>query len=187
MACNLPTVHNGTLICVDDQGTDKATAYSMQSKSVSYELNGVRKTDFVYSGVEPNETFKPRESMSAYAATFNHQTNSLENKTCLGSIFDNHGTPCFAIDIEGYLHVVYGSHHHPFVYRKFRHPNASAEWGDEEVVSFVEGQMNHDKCLMLHTEEIDLQGEYTSHKDSNLATRIIMHWIPLSVILNEND
>lgn len=50
----------------------------------------------------------------------------------VGEAHDNHGGPALTIDREGYLHIVYYPHHHPFRYRRSRRPNDATEWGPEE-------------------------------------------------------
>lgn len=50
----------------------------------------------------------------------------------IGEAVDNHGGPALAQDEEGYLHVVYGPHHHPFRYRRSRRPNDASAWTGEE-------------------------------------------------------
>lgn len=129
-------------ILLDSLGTDKASAYSMGTKIVSCDIGGTRKTHIAYSRIDPSKPFEPWETMSVYVATYNHRSDSIENRTFLGTIFDNHGTPCLAVDSQGYLHIVYGPHHHPFIYQRSKYPNNSSEWLTKEIVSFEYGQID---------------------------------------------
>jgi len=48
----------------------------------------------------------------------------------IGEARNNHGGPALTIDGEGYLHVLYYSHHHPFRYRRSVRPNDASAWTD---------------------------------------------------------
>ncbi len=125
-------------------GNDKATGYSMQDKVVTTLDRGVRKTHFAYSVVDSSGPFRPWHSMSAWVATYNHDSGEIQNRTRLGPIFDNHGSPSLTADPEGYLHVVYGPHHHPFHYRRSTRPHDTSEWEPVEIVSVQYGRLPDD-------------------------------------------
>ena len=127
----------------------------MQSKIITCESDGIRKTHFAYSRVMDKTKHKPWQTMAAWIATYNHQTKQIENNTFLGPIFDNHGTPCLAMDSKGYLHIVYGPHHHPFHYRKSLYPNNSSKWSDAEIISFQRGDVTNDSSYWKQPKAID--------------------------------
>ena len=52
----------------------------------------------------------------------------------MGNAHDNHGGPALTCDSEGYLHIVYYTHHHPFRYRRSKLPNDASEWDDEQLI-----------------------------------------------------
>ncbi len=52
----------------------------------------------------------------------------------LGPGHDNHAGPALTIDRDGYLHVLFGAHHHPFTYRRSLRPNDSSEWTEPAPV-----------------------------------------------------
>ena len=55
------------------------------------------------------------------------------SQTCtVGEAYDNHGGPALVVDSEGFLHVVYYPHHHPFRYRRSLRPNDASAWGEEQ-------------------------------------------------------
>lgn len=49
----------------------------------------------------------------------------------VGGAVDNHGGPALTIDRQGFLHIVYGPHHHPMRYRRSIRPNDASEWSPE--------------------------------------------------------
>lgn len=148
-------------ILLDSLGNDKGSAYAMQTKIVSCSRDGVRKTHFTWSHAAPSQKFTPWQSMSVWVATYNHQTGEIENHTRIGPIFDNHGTPCLAVDGDGFLHIVYGPHHHPFIYRKSKYPNNSSEWEAPEIISFNRGELPPGDESWRQTEMIESEPEWT--------------------------
>jgi len=143
------------IILVDSLCTDKASGYSMQTKIVTCDAGGQRKTHFAYCRVEPDKNFITWETMSVWVATYNHHSDVIESRTCIDEIYDNHGTPCIAVDSDGFLHIVYGPHHHPFIYQKSKYPNNSTEWQDREIISFEYGQINEDNSYWRSKEMIE--------------------------------
>jgi hypothetical protein len=148
-----------SVILLDSLCTDKASGYSMQTKIVCCEIDGVRKTHFAYCRIESNKKFIPWQTKSVWVATFDHQKNMIESRTFLGNIFDNHGTPCLTVDSEGYLHIVYGPHHHPFIYQKSKLPNNSTEWQEKEIISFEFGLINESNPYWKSKEFIEKKGK----------------------------
>jgi hypothetical protein len=49
----------------------------------------------------------------------------------VGQAYDNHGGPSLTSDGDGFLHIVYYPHHHPFRYRRSVRPNDASEWTEE--------------------------------------------------------
>jgi len=64
-------------------------------------------------------------------ATLNRGTGQWSPTYTVGEAFDNHGGPSLTYDSEGYLHIVYYPHHHPFRYRRSLRPNDASQWGPE--------------------------------------------------------
>lgn len=52
----------------------------------------------------------------------------------LGDGPDNHAGPALTVDRAGYLHVLFGAHHHPLQYRRSVRPNDATEWTPTEPV-----------------------------------------------------
>jgi len=155
--CSQPVI--ASVILLDSLCTDKASGYSMQTKIVSCKINGVRKTHFAYCRAEKNKKFTPWQTMSVWVATFDHQKNEIESRTLLGNIFDNHGTPCLTVDSDGYLHIVYGPHHHPFIYQKSKFPNNSTEWQEKEIISYEFGLIDESNPYWKSEEFIEKKGK----------------------------
>jgi hypothetical protein len=63
--------------------------------------------------------------------TFDHATSTWSPTYTVGKGYDNHGGPALTHDSNGYLHIVYYPHHHPFRYRKSINPNDASEWTKE--------------------------------------------------------
>ena len=151
---NLQTA-NAKAILIDSLSTDKGSAYSMQTKIVTCDAGGELKTHIAYCRIEPDKDFINWETMSVWIATYNHHTDSIESRTFIGKIYDNHGTPCLAVDSDGFLHIVYGPHHHPFIYQKSKYPNNSTEWQDKEIISFEYGQIEENNEYWRSKEMIE--------------------------------
>jgi len=64
--------------------------------------------------------------------TLDRRTGRWSPVYTLGEAHDNHGGPALTVDSEGFLHVVYYPHHHPFRYRRSTRPNDASRW-DEEI------------------------------------------------------
>lgn len=64
-------------------------------------------------------------------ATFDRKSGRWSKTYTVGGAKDNHGGPALTIDSEGYLHIVYFTHHDPFRYRRSRRPNDASEWEEE--------------------------------------------------------
>lgn len=152
-------IKSADAILLTDKGTDKGSGYSMQNKIVTSDVGGVRKTHFTYTRIGDTEQFVHWKSMSAWVATYNHQSEEIESRTYIGQIYDNHGTPSLAIDAKGYLHIVYAPHHHPFHYRKSLLPNNSTQWQAAEFVSARNGVLPSDYDYAAEMQPVE--GEWT--------------------------
>ena len=64
--------------------------------------------------------------------TLDRETGQWSPTYSVGEAYDNHGGPSLVRDSEGYLHIVYYPHHHPFRYRRSVRPNDASQWGSEE-------------------------------------------------------
>ena len=138
---------------IDTLGSNRATAYPMQNKMVSSDINGVRKTFIAYSKNTAIDSFETWQSMSVWVATFNHLTQVIESNTFIGYMYDNHGSPALTIDSNGFLHIVYGVHHNPVRYKKSVEPNNTTIWTPEERISAIYGE--------LDSNDVDLWNDYS--------------------------
>jgi len=101
------------------EGSGRATAYVESPKVVSY----ANKVHVAWLD-SPAEGFRVR------ARTLDKTTGNWSETYTIGEAQDNHGGPALTIDGEGYLHILFYSHHHPFRYRKSIRPNDASEWTD---------------------------------------------------------
>lgn len=129
-------------VTIDTLGNNRATAYPMQNKIISSDIDGVRKTFIAYGKNTAIDSFAAWQSMSVWVATFDHLTQAIESKTLVGYLRDNHGSPALTIDRDGYLHIVYGAAFTPVRYRKALEPNSAASWSPEERISSVHGHLD---------------------------------------------
>ena len=102
---------------VSSEGSGRATAYLESPKIVTFK----GKTHVAWLD-SPTEGFRVR------VRTLDHSSNTWSAPVEIGDATDNHGGPALTIDEEGYLHVLYYSHHHPFRYRRSVRPNDASEW-----------------------------------------------------------
>lgn len=65
------------------------------------------------------------------ARTFDVASDTWSDPVTVGEAEDNHGGPALTQDAAGYLHVVYGPHHHPFRYRRSARPQDATGWEEE--------------------------------------------------------
>ncbi len=112
-----------TTLAADDrfllssEGSGRATAYLESPKIITYQ----GKTHVAWLDT-PEEGFRIR------IRTLDHKSDTWTKAVTIGEADDNHGGPALTIDAEGYLHILYYSHHHPFRYRKSVRPNDASEW-----------------------------------------------------------
>jgi hypothetical protein len=111
----------GAGVLLSGEGSGRATAYAASPKIITFD----GKTHAAWLDT-PEEGFRIR------IRTLDHATGEWGTATTIGEATDNHGGPALTIDEEGYLHVVYYSHHHPFRYRRSLRPNDSTAWTDYE-------------------------------------------------------
>ncbi|MEX0326498.1 MAG: BNR-4 repeat-containing protein [Puniceicoccaceae bacterium] len=107
----------GTAFVVSTEGSGRATAYLESPKIITYE----GKTHVAWLD-SPEEGFRVR------VRSLDHETGNWSETWTIGEATDNHGGPAMTIDAEGFLHVLYYSHHHPFRYRRSVRPNDASEW-----------------------------------------------------------
>ena len=101
-------------------GCGRATGYAETNKIVT--LGG--KTHVTWLDSE-GEGFWVR------VRTLDHAGGAWSETYTVGEAHDNHGGPALAVDGQGFLHVVYYPHHHPFRYRRSLRPNDASAWGEE--------------------------------------------------------
>lgn len=107
------------------EGSGRATAYIESPKILTYQ----GKTHIGWLDT-PTEGFRVR------VKTFDHASQTWSEAVDLGDAASNHGGPAMAIDGEGYLHVIYYSHHNPFRYRRTVRPNDTSEWTEYTEVGY---------------------------------------------------
>ena len=92
-----------TPFLLSSSGSGRATAYIESNKIISHQ----GKTHVTWLDT-PNEGFRIK------ARTLDQASGAWSEEVTVGEAIDNHGGPALTIDREGYLHIVYFSHHHPF-------------------------------------------------------------------------
>jgi hypothetical protein len=102
---------------LSSEGSGRATAYLESPKIVSFD--GRTHVAWLDS---------PKEGFRIRVRTLDTTTEAWSESYTIGEAQDNHGGPALTIDEEGYLHVLYYSHHHPFRYRRSVRPNDASEW-----------------------------------------------------------
>ena len=113
----------GTLLSAE--GSGRATAYLESPKIISYE----GKTHVAWLDT-------PKEGFRIRIRTLDQQSGKWSQAWTIGEAVDNHGGPALTIDSQGYLHVLYYSHHHPFRYSKSVRPNDASEWTPYEEFGY---------------------------------------------------
>lgn len=88
------------------------------------------KVHTVYMG---NQTNPSIPGSPQYIVTYDRDTDTLETPVLMGYSgvggADIHNGPAIAVDSQGYLHVLFGTHHQPFQYTRSLTPNTSdAGW-----------------------------------------------------------
>ncbi|MBK8857217.1 MAG: BNR-4 repeat-containing protein [Opitutaceae bacterium] len=106
---------------LSEEGCGRATAYHESSKIITSQ----GRTHVTWLDT-------PAEGFRVKVRTLEHATGQWSPGYTIGDAADNHGGPALTIDGQGYLHVIYYSHHHPFRYRRSVRPNDASEWGPVE-------------------------------------------------------
>ncbi len=102
------------IFTLSEVGSSRGTAYAASNKIVT--LGGLTHVAWL-------------DSVSiTQVCTYDNSTGKLGPVVEVGRGHDNHGGPSMCADSEGYLHMVFGPHHHPFQYRRSLRPNDSTEW-----------------------------------------------------------
>lgn len=102
---------------ISSEGSGRATAYLESPKIVSHQ----GKTHVAWLD-------SPKEGFRIRIRTLDQSSNKWSKAWTIGEAEDNHGGPALTIDGEGYLHILFYSHHHPFRYRRSVRPNDASEW-----------------------------------------------------------
>ena len=102
---------------LSSEGSGRATAYLESPKIISFQ----GKTHVAWLDT-------PKEGFRIRIRTLDKKSGDWSEAVTIGEADDNHGGPALTIDEEGYLHVLFYSHHHPFRYRKSVRPNDASEW-----------------------------------------------------------
>ena len=100
------------------RGSTRATAYAMSNKIVT-------RNDRVFvSWLDHVSDIR--------AKVYDTRTQTWGDTVTVGKGVDNHSGPALTMDDAGQLHIVYGTHHHPFKYRRTVRPLDITEWTKEE-------------------------------------------------------
>ena len=102
------------------QGSGRATGYYFSTKIVTVG----QKTHVCWLD-------SVKDGFRVQVRTRDRGTGEWSPTYTIGKAFDNHGGPALTVDSQGFLHILYYPHHHPFRYRKSRRPNDASAWGDE--------------------------------------------------------
>ena len=105
---------------LSEQGCGRATGYAEANKIVT-----VGDRTHVAWLDSPAEGFRVR------VRTLNRRTGEWSRTHTVGEAHDNHGGPALTVDNDGYLHIVYFPHHHPFRHRRSKRPNDASDWEEE--------------------------------------------------------
>ncbi len=116
---------SASLTSLSENGCGRATGYAESNKIVRIG----DKTHVAWLDSE-EERFWVR------IRTYDHTKNEWSPVYTVGEAYDNHGGPALTRDREGYLHIVYYPHHHPFRYRRSKEVNDASAW--TEVIQFGE-------------------------------------------------
>jgi hypothetical protein len=106
---------------LSEEGSGRATAYIESPKIVTF----AGRTHATWLDTPP-EGFRVR------IRTLDHASGEWSEAHTIGEADNNHGGPALTVDEEGFLHVLYYSHHHPFRYRRSVRPNDASEWTEYE-------------------------------------------------------
>ena len=102
-------------------GCGRATAYCFSHKIVTVG----EKTHVGWLDSVTGEGFLVR------VRTLDRRTGTWSPTYTVGKAVDNHGGPALAVDRQGFLHVLYYPHQHPFRYRRSTRPNDASQWDNE--------------------------------------------------------
>ncbi|MBW7895082.1 MAG: BNR-4 repeat-containing protein [Opitutaceae bacterium] len=102
-------------------GSGRATAYIESPKIITFR----GKTHVTWLDTPP-------EGFRIKIRTLDHASGRWGEAVTVGEAVDNHGGPALTVDAEGYLHIVYYSHHHPFRYHRSLRPNDASAWSPME-------------------------------------------------------
>jgi len=101
------------------QGSSRATAYGMTPKIARFG----DKTHITYLGA----------GSTIWVQTRDERTGLWEPPQKVGQGTDNHADPALVVDGTGTLHLIYGPHHGPFLYRRGLRPNDASQWSAVET------------------------------------------------------
>lgn len=118
--CCITATAQEILYPLSETGSGRATAYAETNKIVTVGS----KTHMAWLDSEGEHFF-------ARIRMYDHETKEWSKVYTLGEAYDNHGGPALTADSQGYLHVVYYPHHHPFRYRQSLKPNDASAWTEE--------------------------------------------------------
>jgi len=102
------------MVKLSEQGSTRATRYAQSNKIVT--LDGKTHVAWLDAG--------SKTMIRTYDANIERWSESVH----LGTGRDNHGGPALTCDSQGYLHILFGTHHNPFQHCRSRRPNDSSDW-----------------------------------------------------------
>lgn len=134
--------------------TGNALTHARHSGHASFAVSAGDKAFFVWAEATDPSVHVP--GAPTYVATYDAVTNTLGERHLLAYAApanDGHNTPGIAIDSEGYLHVISGSHGREFYYMRSLAPyTADAGWTEPEptlITGFREGDRERGRQTYL--------------------------------------
>ena len=110
-----------TTFLLSATGSGRASAYLESGKIITFK----GRTHVTWLDTPP-------EGFRIKLRTLEHATGQWSPAVTVGEAVDNHGGPALTVDADGFLHIVYFSHHHPFRYHRSLRPNDASAWGAME-------------------------------------------------------
>ncbi|WP_282112410.1 BNR-4 repeat-containing protein [Maribacter stanieri] len=137
----------GSTMILSRKGSSRATAYIDSNKIIETE-EYVFITYLIYKDGKHFIALK----------SFSKENKTWSTEVILDKVKDNHGGGSLVIDSQGYLHIAYGPHVGPFVYRKSVNPNDIEYFGDP---MFVGNNMTYPSLAIDNNDKIYLLGRHT--------------------------
>ena len=118
LALGAPFVSIGDQVVVSETGSTRATAYGMSHKILT------TPEQIVVGWLDQPANIMVR--------AFDRQGGEWAAPVQVGTGMSNHAGPALTMDGAGRVHMVFGPHHGPFVYRHTVQPGSIGEWSEPE-------------------------------------------------------